>query len=61
MTEESAAAAASEPTSNAADRAPGTPPARVAELRKGLADTFRDPEFLEEIEKLLGPGGIVLL
>lgn len=30
---------------------PGTPPARVAELRKGLADTFRDPEFLEEIEK----------
>ena len=30
---------------------PGTPIERVMELRKALADTFKDPEFLDELEK----------
>jgi tripartite-type tricarboxylate transporter receptor subunit TctC len=30
---------------------PGTPPERVAELRKGLADTIADPGFLADLDK----------
>jgi tripartite-type tricarboxylate transporter receptor subunit TctC len=30
---------------------PGTPKDRVAMLRKGLADTYKDPEFLADAQK----------
>ena len=30
---------------------PGTPKDRVAMLRKGLADTYKDPEFLADAKK----------
>jgi tripartite-type tricarboxylate transporter receptor subunit TctC len=31
---------------------PGTPADRVAALRKALADTFKDPAYIEEAKKL---------